>query len=482
MSIYEALVSYGEKEIYPMHMPGHKRRDTFSMCNPYAIDVTEVEGTDNLHHPERIIRELMNQMKEIYHTRESYVLVNGSTCGILAAISACCRRGDVIIMDRNCHQSVYHAVYLLGLNPVYLYRKQDRETEIALELESGQVREALEKNTASCVIVTSPTYEGIVSDITAIAGEVHKKGIPLIVDEAHGAHFAWDERMPETAMEQGADAVVESLHKTLPAFTQTGVLHLCSGRVEKELVERYLDIYETSSPSYILLAGVGQCMDWMIRNGREAFTEYWKNIEKFEERAQRWKKLTLWKNPRKEPSKLVIQTGETVFDGHELADLLRNQYAIEIEMETSGYILAMTSVCDSREGFERLAAALEKIDAVLENKASKRKAFPEGRALQGDIPLKPGGNESDRFSVRMGIYEAMNVPYREIPIQDSVGKISAEYVFFYPPGIPFLVPGEEITESAALRIVAAGEEKRRLFGLTDKEGKKIRVADIRKGE
>lgn len=479
MSIYEALVRYGEKEIYPMHMPGHKRRDTFSMCNPYAIDVTEVEGTDNLHHPEGIIRELMNQMREIYHTRESYVLVNGSTCGILTAISACCHRGDVIIMDRNCHRSVYHAVYLLDLKPVYLYRKQDRETGIALELEAGQIREALERNSASCVVVTSPTYEGIVSDIRAIAGEVHRKEIPLIVDEAHGAHFAWEERMPEAAMELGADIVVESLHKTLPAFTQTGVLHVCSERVKKELVERYLDIYETSSPSYILLAGVGQCIDWMLRNGREAFTKYWEHLEEFEERAKRWKTLKLWRNPAKEPSKLVIRTEEKTLDGHELAEILRNQYAVEIEMATSGYILAMTSVCDSQEGFWRLADALEKLDKE-QGKCNPMKKSSSEKMFSGENDNSGCGSAS--FPVRMGIYDAMNFPYREIPVQESVGEISAEYVFFYPPGIPFLVPGEEITESAALRIVAAGEGKRRLFGLTDKEGKKICVADIRKGE
>lgn len=471
MNVYETLVEYGKSDIYPMHMPGHKRNPEFSMCNPYAIDVTEAEGLDNLHHPEGMIRDLMNRMKEIYRTEETYILVNGSTCGILAAISACCHRGDTIIMDRNCHRSVYHAVYLLNLKPVYLYREQDERTGIATKIHAEQVREALEENRASCVVVTSPTYEGIVSEMEKLAGVAHRKGVPLIVDEAHGAHFAWDESMPQTAMEAGADIVVESLHKTLPCFTQTGVLHLCSHRVERERIERYLDIYETSSPSYILMAGVSQCMEWMSENGREAFVKYRKNLAAFEERAAGWKHLELWKHPAKEPSKLVILTGTEDFTGHELADILRKQYAIEIEMEAPGYILAMTSICDSEEGFRRLADALEEID-IGQGKGRKSGAHAEGLANRLCVY-----GRLDKPLVRMGIYAAMNHPYREIETERGVGEIAAEYAFLYPPGIPFLVPGEEITESAVEKIRLAGEKGLKLFGPADETGKKLRIVD-----
>lgn len=475
MSIYETLIHYKNSNMYPMHMPGHKRNKEFSMCNPYAIDVTEVEGTDNLHHPREMIRELMNQMKEIYRTEESYVLVNGSTCGILAAVSACCHRGDVIIMDRNCHRSVYHAVYLLDLQPVYLYPEQDAVTGIPLGIRPEQVREALEENPATCVIVTSPTYEGIVSEIEELAREVHRKEIPLIVDEAHGAHFAWDDRMPTAAMVQGADLVIESLHKTLPAFTQTGVLHLCSRRVKKEMIERYLGIYETSSPSYILMAGVDRCMDWMLKHGRQAFDSYADNLKLFEKKAAGWKTLVLWQHPKKEPSKLVILTGTRKLTGQQLADILRKKYAIEVEMEAPGYVLAMTSICDSEEGFLRLADALSEIDAGLGENVSEENERTERAIPYNQIACKRETFQPDRPRRRMGIYEAMNQPYQEVPVEKSIGKISAEYAFLYPPGIPFLVPGEEITEETVCRMQEAWEKKRMLLGPAAGEERQIRV-------
>lgn len=470
MNLYDHLVQYTKSGIYPMHMPGHKRNPTFVMDNPYTIDVTEVEGTDNLHHPEGIIRELMVQMQRIYKTIKSYPLVGGSTCGILTAVSACCRRGDTIIMGRNCHRSVYHAVYLLGLRPVYLYPEQDADTGISLDIQPEQVREVLRKYPeAACVLVTSPTYEGVMSDIQGIADAAHEKGIPVVVDEAHGAHLTWGEHMPKPAMSQGADVVIESLHKTLPAFTQTGVLHLCSDRVKEEVLERYLDIYETSSPSYILMAGVAQCMDWMEQNGNGAFSQYEEQINQFRKKAESWRVLSLWKNPKQEPSKLVILTGTSGMTGQQLAGILREKYQIEVEMEALSYILAMTSICDRQEGFERLAAALTEVDAELVNESVRTAGESyEEEAWYPEICLRA--------------YDAMNCPFEEVDIAESRGRIAAEYAFIYPPGIPFLVPGERISDEVIRRIQTAKKKKLALLGLADETGRRIRVCLDRKGE
>ncbi len=175
-----------------------------------------------------------------------------------------------------------------------------------------------------------PTYEGVVSEVGKIAEIVHRYQIPLVVDEAHGAHLNWM-RGWKTAMEEGADLVIESLHKTLPALTQTAVLHRCSDRVAAEKIRRYLDIYETSSPSYVLMASVAQCMDWWNRKGSQLFCAYVKRLEQFYEEAKRWRHLSL-ASPAQEPGKLVIYTGKADISATELAERLRNSYNIEIEM------------------------------------------------------------------------------------------------------------------------------------------------------
>ena len=464
MSIYETLAAYGESSRYPMHMPGHKRNPVFKMKNPYSLDVTEAEGMDNLHRPEGMIRELMDRIKSFYHTEESYVLVNGSTCGILAAISACCKKGDTILMDRGCHRAVYHAVYLLELKPVYLLREPDRAAGIALGITAEQVSGALEEEEIAAVVLASPTYEGVVSDIASIAEAVHKKNIPLIVDEAHGAHFAWDEKMPDSAVAQGADLVVQSLHKTLPAFTQTALLHLGTAVIPKERIERYLAIYETSSPSYLLLAGADQCIQWLLEQGKDAFLRYHRYLEEFERGAQKWQTIKLWRHPAQEASKLVILTGTDRLTGKELAELLRQEYQIEVEMETGNYILAMTSVADTREGFWRLLSALSRIDAELTQSRNT-----------------DDGTEKEFLPVvcppcRMSAYEAMNGSWKEIALEEGAGEISAEYGFFYPPGIPFLVPGEEITKEVLAYVSAEKQRGRKIFGLADSAGERIRIA------
>jgi len=462
-NLYRHLLEYNQSGIYPMHMPGHKRNSEFFMENPYIIDVTEVEGTDNLHHPEGVIKDLIGQMRSMYQTKHTYPLVGGSTCGILTAISACCRRGDKILMSRNCHRSVYHAVYLLELTPVYLYPEKDAESGIALGIPVQEVEQALLQHpNASCAIITSPTYEGVLSDVKAIAKSLHGRRIPLIVDAAHGAHLYWSKDGKRPATECGADLVIESLHKTLPCFTQTGVLHRCSDRVSTELLERYLAIYETSSPSYILMAGIAQCMEWLEKNGNEAFEKYNEQRRIFDEKAKNWKVLTLWENPNQESSKLVILTGKKGKTGQQLAELLRKKYQIEVEMSALTYVLAMTSVADSCEGWQRFLTALTEIDEQWQKE-------------QGEpISLLNQGMDS-RAKAETGIYEAMNTPWKEVLLEDSVGRISAEYAFIYPPGIPFLVPGERIEPDTLSQIKTAMENKLELLGLADETAKTIRV-------
>ena len=246
--LYQQLISYGESDVYPFHMPGHKRR-ALPFPNPYTIDITEIDGFDNLHHAEGLIREAEERAAKLYGADRSYYLVNGSTCGLLAAICAAARRGDKVLAARNCHKAVYHAISMQGLAAEFLYPAITRG-DLQGQITAAQVEEALTKHPdIAVVILTSPTYEGIVSDVAAIAACCHAHGAALIVDEAHGAHFGFGAGFPENAVRLGADAVIMSLHKTLPSFTQTALLHCNGTRIDPGRVARYLGVYETSSPS-----------------------------------------------------------------------------------------------------------------------------------------------------------------------------------------------------------------------------------------
>ena len=232
--LLERLSTYAASDVYPFHMPGHKRQVKMGITsapNPFSVDITEIDGFDNLHHAEDILKESMNSAAAVYGADRSWYLVNGSTCGILAAIAAAVKPGEKILMARNSHKSAYHAVILNQLEPVYLYPEEVPEFQIPGGIEPEQVERALlEHPEIRAVFVTSPTYEGIVSDIQGIAATAHRHGAALIVDEAHGAHLPFGDGsyFPDGALQEGADLVIQSLHKTLPSLTQTAILHLKS--------------------------------------------------------------------------------------------------------------------------------------------------------------------------------------------------------------------------------------------------------------
>ena len=301
------LYQHAQSDIYPFHMPGHKRRLT--MANPFDIDITEIEGFDNLHHASGILKEAQLQASKLYGSEYAYYLVNGSTCGILAAVSAAVSRGGKILVARNSHRAVYNAIYLRQLRPEYVY-PQFTNSGIQGQVTASQIEKILEQDEEiEAVLVTSPTYDGVVSDIKKIADTVHSHKIPLIVDEAHGAHFGFHPSFPENATKLGADLVIMSTHKTLPAFTQTALLHLCSERVSRTAIERYLSIYETSSPSYLLMAGINRCMCMIEKDGEFYFKEYDRNLKAFYQSVNGLKNLHVItrKDFTKEEAWILIQ-------------------------------------------------------------------------------------------------------------------------------------------------------------------------------
>ena len=450
--LLEYLEENARSDVYPFHMPGHKRKK-IPFANPYEMDITEIDGFDNLHHASGILKEAQERAAGLYGAERSFYLVNGSTCGLLAAICAAAGKGNTVIVARNCHKAVYHALYLNELRPEYLY-PVITENGIQGQITAEQVEKALcKKEDAAAVIITSPTYEGIVSDVGKIANVCHKHKVPLIVDEAHGAHFGFGADFPQNAVKLGADAVIMSLHKTLPSFTQTALLHLHSGLIREDEVERYLGIFETSSPSYLFMAGMDECVRLVAENGAELFEKYRSRLNDFYEKTKDLQKLHVMRRSDLsvreaydwDDSKIVIFSGEAGMTGEQLHEILLHRYHLQMEMVSGYYVLGMTSMMDDSSGFLRLAAALREIDASVREKPRK------------DASGYKAANEFlsriyEKREQRMQSCEVYRFLHREVSLKEAVGKVSADTVFLYPPGIPFLLPGEVITKQLAENI------------------------------
>ena len=473
--LYRALEIYSQEDYYPFHMPGHKRNpDTVNTDLPFDRDITEIDGFDNLHHPEGILKKAQETAANVYGTKECYYSVNGSTAALLAAVSAAVPRKGQILVARNCHKAVYHALYLRNLIPTYVYPQMDPKWWINGGISPDKVERALAENPEiKAVLLTSPTYDGVVSDIEKIAEIVHRYEIPLIVDEAHGAHFHFSNYFPTSAAELGADLIIQSFHKTLPSMTQTAVLHNCSDRVDSRLIRRFMGIYQSSSPSYILMASMDACMEKMSSDGNEMFREFTKILEKARRRLSECKYIRLV-SPEigtagvfdYDRSKLLFSTRYASMTGSELAQILLENYHIQVEMETEHYVLALAAVGDSEEGFERLCQAIEEIDQEEAQKKKEKREAEEPKA---------GRTAYTSLSQFMSITEAMESESEIRKLEESVGRISAEFGYLYPPGIPLIVPGEQITGQFIRNMRIYMEEGLYLQGLEDYTNETIRV-------
>ena len=459
------LMEYGKSDMYPFHMPGHKRKSLDSV-SPYEIDITEVDGFDNLHEAREILLEAQQRAAALYGSKECFYLVNGSTCGILAAISASVSKGGKILVARNSHKAVYNGIFLRDLQVVYVYPVVTRYG-LQGQIQVEDIKRALREHPdIEAVLITSPTYDGVVSDIRGIAEIVHAQNLPLIVDGAHGAHLGFSKALPENPVRQGADVVIESVHKTLPAFTQTALLHLCSDRVSPEKIKKYLSIYETSSPSYVLMAGIDRCIAFLEENHQRVFGELEDNLNSFYNNVRNLKNLhVIQKEDLSQDeafdydySKIIIFSKAKNVSGTDLHKLLLEEYHIQVEMVSGQYVLALCSIMDTKEGFLRLRQALEEIDARLS---------PEGEADKNGYSVIKLYEKRKQL---MSISQVENHNTRVVPLESAVGKAAAEYLYLYPPGIPVIVPGEEITKELIREIENCQKSGLRVEGLREKNG------------
>lgn len=482
--LWEELQALMEKEQYPFHMPGHKRNLSPAPDLPVSWDITEIEGSDDLHDAQGILREAMERTAALCGADRTWYLVGGSTCGNLAAVRAAAPRGSEVIVARNCHKSIYHAIELGNLQVHWITPPMDTSFGVYGSVPPEKVAQLLERYPDTrAVILTSPTYEGVISDIREIARYCHERSRPaaLVVDEAHGAHlglpFSTDS-FGESAVACGADLVIQSTHKTLPSLTQTALLHVGRGRldriVEAAEVERQLDVFETSSPSYPLMASLDGCTGLLREQGKELFDAWRERLREFDRCTadlKKWKILchgadSVDNHPlfyAFDPGKILFARKDVPGIAAQMEGLLQHDYHMEPEMRCGENLLAMTSCADRPDALEKLSKALHTLEMCSDRRASAQteSGTPAENTQEYCKELQSETKKDEQYrkatwptvgEIHCTIAEAVERARTDscrMPIRQAVGRISGEYLWAYPPGVPIAAPGEEITEQLA---------------------------------
>ncbi len=451
--IRDFLISHEKIKPVSFHMPGHKgaglyRRfgyDEF-LDHIFDCDITEIPGADNLFQNEGIIRETMEKYQKLYDVEKSYLLVNGTSCGIISAVLSAVPEGGELIMARNCHKSVFNAVRLGKLQPVFAYPELLKEGIIGAvpPEEIGRTIEA--HPDAKAVILPSPSYYGICSDISQIADICHEHGMILIVDQAHGAHLKFFEDM-KAAEECGADIVINSVHKTLASLTQSAVMNVNSDRVSKNTLEDYLQILESTSPSYLLMASLDTSADLLLEHGDNLIAEWSENLDWVYAKLEEMKGVRVLKPSGLDCTKINIDCG---FSAAKLEEHLM-EHGIFPELNTGNILMLMTGIGNVRSDYERLIRALEMI-------------------LEKGEPVKDEkrSGEGTLWNKRRKMYR-MPQELKKVKLTDAAGMIMAASLIPYPPGIPFLCPGEMMDEEDREFLLRLRKNGEKVIGIEEGE-------------
>ena len=465
--IIEELNNIVDNKLISFHVPGHKLGKIYDKLNYtntlnkiYSMDTTEIPGTDNLHSPEGIIKESQERASEVFKSDETYYLINGSTCGIQAAIMALCPPKSKIIANRDCHQSVINACILGDVDPVYINSEVDKNTNILKGINIDDAIKVIDSNLdAKAIILTYPTYYGMTYDLKRVCDYAHSKDIAVIVDEAHGAHLGLSEELPKTALEQGADIVIQSTHKTLPSFTQSSMIHIQGDRVNKEQLVSILKIIESSSPSYMLMASLEIAVDIYNKYGTKLMNELLNNIDKLKNSFKENNGIGFYYTDDK--TKIFISTINMGLIGYELETILREEYNIQVELSNYYGSLLICTIGNDNDDFKSLETALNEIlEKYRSNKNIEKIEYPN------NIPVK-------KLTPREAFYKEK----KSVKIYESVGKICGEYIIPYPPGISLTSPGEIITNEIIDYMLFCKEKGMNVSGLKDSNLGQIQIIE-----
>lgn len=459
--ITQFLMDHASRNPVSFHMPGHKgsklyRENGYGRFLDQIIDcdITEIPGADNLFQTEDIILDTMKKYEALYNVSKSYLLINGSSAGLIASIMATVPEGKKLVMARNCHKAIFNALTLGGIQPVYAYPETMAGYNISGEITAAEIARCLDENPdAQAVILPSPNYYGICSDIKAIADEVHKRGKVLIVDQAHGAHLPFFDQYingenKKSAETQGADLVINSTHKTLASLTQSAVLNVNSDRVDIYNLENKLQAIESTSPSYLLMASLDINAD-LLRSEGKALVEGWsRSLAYFYNEAKTISGLRVMEIPSLDNTKINLDMSALGVDGARLEELLMEN-DIFIELVTGNIVMCMTGIGNTSQDYDRLLAALRKI-------AAEHQAVAIGNSSCQAITTKK--------------LELTNIPRRtkRVPLAEAAGKVCGFSIIPYPPGIPIICPGEIMDKEVLDYVTELRKRGEKVMGINDR--------------
>lgn len=524
----EALMRYVERKDASFHVPGHKdgrvfqrlAGDRYKLLREVAsIDATEISGLDDLHHPEGVIAEAQEKAARFFGAEATYFLVAGSTAGNLALIlSVCTAPGDVLLVQRNVHKSVIHGLMLAGANAVFLAPQADAASGLTTIPSAETVREALRRYPgAKGLLVTHPNYYGMGEGLAPLAELCHSSGIPLLVDEAHGAHFGLHPALPRSAISEGADGVVQSTHKMLSGLTMSAMLHVQGDLIDRQLLGQRLSMIQSSSPSYPLMASLDLSRGLLEAEGPAIFEEGLQCAVKLRREIRKLNRFSVLDieppagNQRGEeikgttngytfqdPFKVVIYDKYGQLSGYELQEILEQAGCIP-EMSDPRHVVLALSLGTSPDDIERVIAALVNLEEEMKEISSMngqlQSSNPNSKALSGysntsdaekdtsftskkeNEVLKVSNQELSTWNIPIDMAISTEVPFRMTPIREedrerisihqTEGRVAAEMVIPYPPGIPLLYPGEPITEEISRVLVKLHQAGAKCQGTAD---------------
>lgn len=488
--ILNALLDRVQRHDVGFHTPGHHNGQGLhpDLVKAWTsaglkLDLSELPGLDNLAVPTEIIDQAQNLASATFGVEKTWFLINGSTVGICAAIMATCRPGDQILIPRNIHQSVLSGIILSGAKPVLIAPDFDPIWGLAYPLSYEQIQAALEKYPdTKAVLVTSPTYEGLCPDLTKITRLVHQYHIPLIVDEAHGSHFKFHPQLPTSAIQAGADVIIQSTHKTLSALTQAAMLHHQGTRVSQARISQCLRVLQSSSPSYLLLASLDMAREQMATEGESLWNsvlELTYNLSQVLDKIPHAMQLSpefLPANMTKDPTRITLGTWPFMITGYRADDYLDQLHHVTAELPTVNYLTFILGLGHTPEDIKALTQSWQRLIETIENDPPKKLSYTQEWQTLNQLSqlIRPLTNITTLLVDPRTAFFANQQP---VPQAQAINQISAEWICPYPPGIPLLFPGEVITEQIITQLLAIQQAGGTITGATDPTLQTLRILE-----
>ena len=477
--LLDVLLARTRRNMTSFHTPGHKNGQgidpklaSFTGRNVYKLDVTVFPEVDSLHDPVGPIRKAQALMAQAYGVKYSQFLVNGSSVGNMAMLMAACHPGDSVILSRNAHKSTLSGIIMSGVWPIWIQPKIDQHLDVIFDSDAAQVEEALRQfPEAKAVFITSPTYNGVTTDLKRIADICHSKGKILLVDEAHGPHLKFHKDLPISAVEAGADLCVQSTHKILSALSQGSVLHVNSDAVDIIRVRKILSLLQTTSPNYIVMASLDAARRQIFFQGEKIFGKLIRMAEEARERINRLQRIYCFtqgeiraKGYDLDVTKLTLNVTRTGLSGHDVEHLLAFEYGVQVDCADLFNLIAIMGTGTTKKDMEKLISALEEIDQKEPGKETNW--VLQLPSLSTEMVMTP----RDVFLQHRS---------KRVPLSKAAGHISAQTLTPYPPGIPVLIPGERITKEIQDFLIDLADKDIRVSGQETETLRSVRVVATR---